>query len=84
MLNHTLYTRRELAVYPEAMAHFLKGVPPTMMVQIFLFLITGFLYYDYVPHVLRWAFGIVLIGIAIFLVLFSRHMVYRGTWCRQL
>ena len=83
MLNHTLYTRRELAVYPEAMAHFLKGVPPTMMVQIFLFLITGFFYYNYVLHVLMWAFGIVLIGIAIFLILFSRHMLYRGTWCRH-
>ncbi len=63
--------------------HFLKGVPPTMMVQIFLFLITGFLYYDYVLHVLMWAFGVVLIGITLFLILFSRHMMYRGTWCRH-
>ncbi|MBS1174585.1 MAG: rcsC [Burkholderiaceae bacterium] len=83
MLNHILYTRRELAVHPEAMTHFLKGVPPTMMVQIFLILITGFLYYDYVLHTLMWGFSIILVGITLFLILLSRYLMHSGSWCRQ-
>lgn len=83
MLSHTLYTRRELAVYPEAMTHFLKGTPPTMVVQIFLFLITSVLYYDYVDHALMWAFGVVLIGLAIFLIALSQRLVHSGKWYRQ-
>ena len=53
MLNHFLFTKRELAVYPEAMMHFLKGVPPTMMVQPFLFFVTIFLYGEFKHEVQR-------------------------------
>lgn len=83
MLDHILYTRRELAVYPEAMMHFLKGVPPTMMVQVALFLVTGFLFYDYVSHALMWIFGVVLIGITAFLIILSQRLMYSGRWHRQ-
>lgn len=83
MLSHILYTRRELAVYPEAMMHFLKGASPTMMVQILLFLITGFLYYEHISHALMWVFAAALIGMAVLLIVFIRSLLNSGDWYRQ-